>query len=570
MPRAYRPNGMARVRFTKWIKRPFPARQEWTELRAPLFWAALSGILLRLAFPPIEWGWVAWFGMTPFLAQLPGRTFKQGAWLGFVFGASFFYLNLMWLNALASVNPLAPLGIVAMTLICAVAPVLFGGLVSWVSHRWSGLVFYLFTAALWTALEYVRSLSELGFPWVYLGHTQVRFLPLIQTADLAGLYGISLSLLLLNQFLADGWRCLRAGAVSRKTLAWEGSITFVLVVLLLSYGVWRLRLPETDEGGLRVALMQPGVRQEVKLASYDYRDPERAESTQSEIYAAVERQLKEIRLELESKNLALPDLYVLPESTVTHPYFNLAPGLVDMTEEWAETAGAPVFFGASRFEPPPGVTRTRDPRFFEEGRMYNSAYLAIPGQGLSRHIYDKMHLVPFGEYGSYLDVIPGFTEMILGIGNFEPGKGPQVFDVKNTRIGAVICFESCFPYLFRKYAKRNVDWMLVITNDAWYKLTSGARRHQTQSVFRAIETRRPVVRVANTGISCIIDAYGRVRAELPLKEDGPAWTIGTVPAAPADRTIYMRRWGEWLSCCCLLFSAVVAATRRKAGKVEKA
>jgi len=626
------------ARFPNWIKRPFLSRAQWRDLRVPFFWSAVSGLLLRLPFPPIEWGWVAFFGMAPFLAQLRARMPKEAAWIGLVFGFCFFYPNLFWLNTLSSVNPFAPLGIIAAALICALAPALFAFLLA-LSTQHSALStqhsFFspqssvlspqsfllstqhsfpspqssvlspqsfllstqhsfpspqssvlspqslLLVPTLWTAIEYARSLTELGFPWVYLGHTQVNCLPLIQICDLTGVYGVSFFVVLVNQLLVNTWRHLRSadGARGRLLIEWGG--VAVAGACILGYGFLQIHAGNLEAGknaaaspdkasSLRVALIQTGVSQNTKLASYNYEDQTGAEKLQADMNRSTLRQLLMVRDECRRNNEAIPDLYVLPESAVTCPWFNLSTSLTLMVRDWATTAGAPLFFGADRMVPPPGVLDSKDPRFFGEAKFYNSAFIADPRTGLRETAYDKMHLVPFGEYASYLDFIPGFTEYILGIGNFTPGAAPQTFIARGTTFGCVICFESCFSYLFRRYAQRDVDWMAVVTNDAWYKLSSGARRHQTQAVFRAIEMRRPIVRVANTGISCIVDAWGRVSDTLPLSEAGPAQCIAsfrlryTPNSGERPRlTLYMRPWGEWFSWTCALFATVVLIASRK-------
>jgi apolipoprotein N-acyltransferase len=579
------------------------SRAQWRDLRAAVFWSAASGLLLRLPFPPIEWGWVAFFGMAPFLAQLRGKMPKEAAWLGLVFGFCFFYPNLFWLNTLSSVNPFAPLGIIAAALICALAPALFAFVLalstqhstlstqhslpspqSSVLSPQSSLLstqHFLFVPALWTAIEYARSLTELGFPWVYLGHTQVNCLPLIQICDLTGVYGVSFLVVLVNLALVDTWNRLRSAGGTRKGLVIEWLGMSAAGACVLGYGFFQIhaadlegkRAADASPGtapSLRVGLIQTGVPQNTKLASYNYEDQTHAEKLQAGMNRSTLRQLLMLRDECRRNNEAIPDLYVLPESAVTCPWFNLSTSLTLMVRDWATTAGAPLFFGADRMVPPPGVLDSKDPRFFGEAKFYNSAFIADPRTGLRETAYDKMHLVPFGEYASYLDFIPGFTDYILGIGNFTPGEAPQTFTARGTTFGCVICFESCFSYLFRRYAQLDVDWMAVVTNDAWYKRSSGARRHQTQAIFRAIEMRRPIVRVANTGISCIVDAWGRVSDTLPLSEAGPAQCIAsfrlryTPNSGERPRlTLYMRPWGEWFSWTCGLFAVCVLIASRK-------
>lgn len=546
------------------LKRPFLSWAQYKSLKWQFLLAAVSGTLFRFAFPKIEWGWIAYFAMVPFLLSLQGRNRKESAWLGFAFGMFFFYLNLTWLNTLVKYNPAAPLGIFAVAAICAAVPALFAALVTPIlSSR--GFFRFLFIPALWTGLEYVRSLSELGFPWIYLGHTQVDYLPMIQIADITGVYGITFMIVAVNLALADVVR----GFLHRDRfkLALPG-LAFALAAFfsIYFYGNWQLGKSSSDPDKPRqatVAIIQPGVPQSTKLDSYASDDMNIQASLQAKMNEDLEREIKKIHSDALAGKTPMPVVYILPESALPSNYFNLLPELTSLVKRWAEQYGAPVFFGANRAVPP------KDPLDPETSEMYNSAWLATAKE-LEPVSYDKMHLVPFGEFGSYLDVIPGFTDYILGIGNFNLGKRPRIFQVgqgnEKYTFGCVICFESCFPFLFRMNDKANPDWMTVITNDAWYDLSSGGRRHETQAIFRAIEMRRPIVRAAQSGISCIIDVWGRETAKLEMQEGEQStppyfaslYIVDKVPLRPESmksaQTIYMRPWGEWFSWLCLLIA----------------
>ncbi|MBN1868519.1 apolipoprotein N-acyltransferase [Candidatus Sumerlaeota bacterium] len=543
-------------------RRPLLSRAQWRALARPLAVCAGSGLLWRFAYPPFEWSWIAWFALAPFLAVLRNRTPKEGAWLGLCFGFFFFYPNLTWLNTLSDVNPLAPLGIVAVALICALFTVLFGAAAA-AALSLAPRLGFLLVPALWTAQEYLRSLGELGFPWIYLGHTQANRIVLIQLCDLTGVYGVSFLTALVNQALADTWLVARSTPRTWGRAGAEWGFALLLLGAAILYGVVELRSASQASDSataapVRVLLVQPGVPQSVKLASYADPDPAVRDRMQTRMKEGLKTLLERARSDRRARGEAAPDLCVLPESAITHPYFNIAESERSLAMELQEIAGCPLFFGANRFEPPAGTAEI-DIEALERGKMYNSAYL-VDSSGIRAETYDKIHLVPFGEYASYFDVIPGFTEYILGIGSFAPGRTFRTFSIASGHFGAVVCFESCFPYLFRRFDRKGVDWMMVITNDAWYKTSSGARRHQIQSVFRAVEMRRPMVRVANTGISCVIDPWGRTSCVLALREGEGKYGVASVPNRRAafddSHTVYMRAWGEWFSWLCLVVSVV--------------
>ncbi len=539
------------------LERFFPSSDELERFTTSCFWAVISAGLMCLPFPKFEMALVAWVGLIPFLRQLYQCGPKQGFWIGLVFGWVFFYLNLLWLNQLYAFNPWIVVGVPIMALIYAFfGPALFGLLASLIlPHR--GWLRFFFVPALWTVLEVLRAQTELAFPWLYLGHTQVNSPVMIQVCDLTGVSGLSFAIMLVNLALADSYRFIlrknETGAWRSIVPKWVAAVLAVAVVA--GYGQWRLNQApglgaQTGSGKpFRVALLQPAVEQKRKFASYAHDDPSVQARIQKQMNEELAAQLQTVRRACEATREALPNLYVLPESALTNDYFNLIPTLQEMVHQWAIKAGAPIFFGANR------VNGTVVNGYLQEGaRFYNSAYLADPEKGVDvAGAYDKQRLVPFGEYAPFLGKIPGFQQYVLDMGSFSTGDIARMFRVGEKRFGCLICFESCFPDLMRQFEANDPDWMTIITNDAWYKLSSGPRRHQTQAVFRAVESRRPIVRAANTGISCVVDPWGRVVKSLSLDEEKPTQILVDVPERPASlkgySTFYMRH-GEWFSWLC--------------------
>jgi apolipoprotein N-acyltransferase len=528
------------------IKKILPSRDQWSSLPGPMSAAAFSGCLMALAFPPAEWGWVAFFGLVPFLMAMRRRSGRAGVWIGLAFGLPFFYINLFWLNTLSWTNSFAPIGVFLLAAFCALtSSCVFGAISGYLVSRRPDAV-WIVPPVLWTVIEYLRGLGPTGFPWFYLGHTQVGNLWLVQICDLAGVFGVSFLIVAVNNALAhlvsQCWNEER-GLPTRQACI----IAIVALVFAGGYGTWRLsegarKMRDAGAARLKIGMIQPGIPESRKLDSYSNPDQNKQYEIQNEMNTALTGQIDR----LFALNVPM-DLCVLPESAITYPYFNLEENLRRMVSYWSQGLNAPIFFGADRFVPAKQQTGE-----YVTGDMYNSAYLVVP-DSKNMSSYDKMHLVPFGETSLFFRYIPYLNSSILGIGEFATGDKATVFPLKERRFGSVICFESCFSYLFRKYAEKKVDWMIVITNDAWYGLSSGARRHQTQSIFRAIEMRRPVVRVANTGISCIVDPWGHVGSAMPLLEGQEREIIGdlTLPASPSH-SFYMTSCGDLFSWLCLL------------------
>jgi apolipoprotein N-acyltransferase len=543
---------------TFFLEHFFPSSEERERFTTSCFWAVISAGVMCLAFPKFEMHCLAWIGLVPFLRQLYQCGPKQGFWIGLVFGWVFFYLNLLWLNQLYAFNPWIVAGVPIMALIFSFfGPALFGLLAALIlPHR--GWLRFFCVPALWTALEVLRAQTELAFPWLYLGHTQVNSPVMIQVCDLTGVAGVSFVIMLVNQALADSYRFIlrknETGAYRSIVPKWAVAVLSVLAVA--GYGQWRLGLggssePQASpEKPFRVAILQPAVEQQRKFASYAHDDPAVQVTIQKQMNEELLTQLKKARRSCETTSESLPGLYVLPESALTNDYFNLIPNLQEMVRQWAVAAGAPIFLGANRV----AGTVVND-RLSDDARFYNSAYLVDPEKGVDvAGAYDKQRLVPFGEYAPFLGRIPGFQQYVLQLGSFSMGDTARIFQVGGKKFGCLICFESCFPSLMRKFEASDPDWMTIITNDAWYKLSSGPRRHQTQAIFRAVETRRPIVRAANTGISCVVDPWGRVLKSLPLNEEEPTQILATVPPRPAwikgKQTFYMRH-GEWFAWLCV-------------------
>jgi apolipoprotein N-acyltransferase len=545
------------------LERFFPSGEELERFTTACFWSVISAGVLSLAFPKFEISCLAWIGLTPFLRQLYQCGPKQGFWIGLVFGWVFFYLNLLWLNQLYAFNPWIVAGVPLMALIFAFfGPALFGALAAIILPRRGWLRFF-FVPALWTALEVLRAQTELGFPWLYLGHTQVNSPRIIQLCDLTGVAGISFVIVLVNQALADSYRfILRKNELGAyRSIGPKWFVAVLAVAALSGYGQWRLNLAgavgkrNDSSPPFRVALLQPAVEQQRKFASYTHEDPSVQVSIQKQMNEELVAQLNVLRDSCKATSEPLPNLYVLPESALTNDYFNLVPAFPEMVHRWSREMGAPIFFGANR------VDGTVENGYLQEGaRFYNSAYLATPEKGVDvAGAYDKQRLVPFGEYAPFLGKIPGFQQYVLQLGSFSIGDVARIFQVGSKRFGCLICFESCFPYLMRQFESSDPDWMTIITNDGWYGLSSGPRRHQTQAIFRAVETRRPIVRVANTGISCVVDPWGRVVKSLALNEEKPTQVLVDMPERPAEMkghsTFYMR-YGEWFAWLCVALCGV--------------
>lgn len=448
--------------------------------------AMASGVLLALSFPNGNLWFLAWFALVPWLLTLQQRPFRSGMLAGGVF----FALVLYWVNLVMTryggLN--LPLSLVAYLLLVAYLAVYFGA-VSWVStwlSRQLGLSLLVGFPLAWGAAEYARAHLLTGFPWASLGYSQQAFLPFIQTAEIWGVTGVSLLVVFGNLLLARVWRAFADSAgLVRCALP-----CCVLVLLLVGIGLYgQLRLQElataTSSNPLTVAVAQGNIEQGVKW------NPEYLQKTLDR-YASLTDQASQVPL----------DLIIWPESAT--PFFFQDPSpQAEFVRAVAARADAALLFGSPAYQ--------RAGTSFE---YFNSAFLLSPGgQLLGRS--DKVHLVPFGEYVPLKWLLPFIDKLVVGIGDFSPGK-LQTLPFGATRLGVLVCYEVIFPELARGYIRQGADLLVNITNDAWFGRSSAPYQHLAMASLRAVENRVWIARAANTGVSAFIDPTGRVHSATEL------------------------------------------------------
>jgi apolipoprotein N-acyltransferase len=462
------------------------------------FFAAVSGLLLTAAFPRIDLDVMAAVALIPLLLTLrEGVSFRHGFALGFTTGVVHNLTLMYWTAETMHTYGYLPWYLsvpvfILFSMYLALYPALFTALTGRLTPRpW---MMPAAAAVFWTAMEFLRSHLLTGFPWALLGHALYDRPMLIQIADTFGVYGVSFLLVLVNGALAIG--ILAAGKRSwcgrpvapRAALA-VGGTTVVLVAAAVIYGAFRIQSIETRAAAapaIRVAVIQGDIRQDVK---WDIRF--RLETTG--IYD---------RLSLSAARHGA-DLIVWPE-TATPFFYGLDLGLTARVQKTIRTAGVPFLIGSPRVAPGPNGDA-----------YYNSAYLIGPdARTLGR--YDKVHLVPYGEYVPLRRWMPFIGKLVAQVGDFSAGRKGRVLTWDHHRLGPLICYELIFPELARAMVRNGAQLLVNITNDAWFGRSSAPFQHFSTAVFRAIETRRAVARAANTGISGFVDPAGRILDATPL------------------------------------------------------
>lgn len=482
-----------------------------------------AGVALALAFPRTDWAGAAWVALAPILVLALGRAPRAALGWGWLAGFAFFLVLLRWLDFTLRVYsavpwPLTWLPTMLLAAYLGLYPGLVAGAVAWIARRRGEGWALLAAPVLWVASEWVRGRLGGGFPWGTLGYSQYRQLTVIQIAELGGVWAVSLVLVAANAALAG---CLVLGW--RRALVGVG-LAALLTAATIGFGLWRLTEPGPP-AEVTIALIQPSIEQPLKF------DPDHAPRTLA-IYEELTREAAR----------AHPRLIVWPE-TAAPTALRHDPHLSTRLRALAGSAGVPLLVGSidTGEGPAPGLR--------------NAAFLLTERGIVGR--YDKMQLVPFGEYVPLARVI-GF---VRGWGEFiselTPGSRAVVFPGPPAPFAVVICYEGIFPELVRRFVRGGARLVVNMTNDAWFGRTSGPLQHLAMYPFRAVEHRTAVVRAANTGVSAFILPTGRIVTRLGLFERG--MLAERVPLRGRD-TLYTRL-GDWLAWVALgLSGGALAAT----------
>lgn len=498
----------------------------------------VAGAVSALALPPFDAFPLLWLTIPVFIWLLDGapaddqvgviRRLVPSALVGWAFGFGYFSAGLWWLGAAFLVEAdqflwLMPLGVVAFPAALA----LFWGLGTALARLiwrpgWRRLVAFAVAMAV---VEWLRGHLLTGFPWNAFGYTLTPTPVMMQTASLVGLWGMTLAAFFI--FAAPA-------ALAPSTHARGGRFVVAIAALLLvghwAYGVARLPAGATATiDDIHVRIVQPSVPQ--------------AEKWQLENASDIFQQFIDLSESPSDDPLApSPNLLVWPESAfpfllAQHPEALAA--IADLL-----SPGSVLLTGAARAE------SSGDDAFAD---VYNSIY-AIGDDGEFLAVYDKVHLVPFGEYLPFQATLEslGFRQLTDLPGGFTAGARRQTMAVAGLPpFSPLICYEAIFPHAVVAEGDRP-GWLLNVTNDAWYGRTPGPYQHLQQSRLRAVEEGLPLVRAANNGISAIVDGYGRIVADLDLDQIGVV--DGPLPAALTE-TFY-GRFGDWMFLALIVFLVI--------------
>lgn len=500
--------------------------------------ALLSGALLAASFPKYGHAAFAWTALAPLFIAVALEVRRTAAQprrghvflLGWITGFTHFSLTVSWVVEVMHLHGGLPMAVAWLVMFLLAAylalyPALCAVLTGRAIRRF-GLRGLWLAPALWVATEWLRGWVGGGFPWALLGTSQAGVTPIIQLASVTGVFGVSLLLAAVSAAAA-------LFVLSRDTATRvAGAGVLGVVVLVAALGTWRVAGAALTTHGpvVKVGLLQGNVAQDQKW------DPAYRASILDR-YLALSRQVIGVGARL----------VVWPEAST--PFFLEAePQAAAPIRALARESRTPMIVGTDEFE-----------RDADGDRIYNSA-VAIGPDGLSVGGYRKMQLVPFGEYVPLKSLLFFIGPLVEKVSDFAPGTEPVVLDAGGIRTGVAICYEVVYPWIARAFAAGGAELLTTITNDAWFGQSSAPYQHFAQASVRAVEQGRFLVRAANTGISGIVDPYGRTRMATGLFEE--AAVTGDVRLI-RTRTIYsyVGDLVAWLSLALAAFIALPTSGR---------
>ncbi len=492
------------------------------ENRIRLLFALISGALLTLSFPNFDQGWLAWIALAPLLLALRETGWKTGFWLGFTAGLAHNLSLIYWTaHTMHTYGKLPWLQSVFLLFLLAAYMALFPAIYSAILNlaKTGPAVSMVLSPLAWTALEYLRTWLFTGFPWELLGYSQYDHLWTVQFADIFGVYGLSALIVWFNtvvtmlmlHWLEKNWQ---GHFIDRRNVMISVSGLAVAVCMVILYGIVKIDTVDSaadDAKKANIAVLQGNIDQAKKW------------DTRFQTVTTV----KYIRL-VEAAAAQPIDLIIWPETAT--PFFLMHnPVLSGIVIEGIRKSGTHHIIGS------PSYANAENKYIY-----YNSAFLLTPkGEAAGR--YDKVHLVPFGEYVPIKRWLPFIDKLVAQVGDFKRGKSGNTLKWRDHRIGMQICYEVIFPGLSRAMVQNGADLLVNITNDAWFGRTGAPYQHFSMAVLRAVENRRFMARAANTGISGFIDPTGRILKTTSLNQEA---TASEQVALMSMRSLYSR-WGDW-------------------------
>jgi apolipoprotein N-acyltransferase len=511
----------------------------------------LSSTLLALAFPAYNLSAIAYFGLMPMLFELLRRKPVGAFFSAYLFGILYFALVFTWMF---TVPKYVAIHHAFLAFYLGLYIGTFGLAFNLIARAYGGPVALLTAPAIWVMSEFVRAnMGFLSHPGAFLAHSQYQNIRLIQFAAITGVYGISFAIVLVNAALVsvilnwvpnDMFKSSQSNIrTSGRSAAVVVTICCTVILIMLAYGNSVVRTP-LQGPEYQVALIQANIEQERKW------DPKYARS--------IMKAYKEMTLQAA---VHAPDLIIWPEAA-TPGAITQNKRLLKYVSDIAGEADNNLLIGSTSHNKYDGAGSPRKLNYF------NSAFLIQPANDVSAlQRYDKIHLLPFGEYLPKNNIVPWHLIQVPTIDTFIAGDQYVVFELPSFKFSTIICWESIFPGMARQFVKNGAQFLVNISNEGWFGESAGPYHFLIMSLFRAVENRTYLVRCANTGVSCVIDPFGRIVNRIQNSTGKDIFVQGIlmesiVPAR--DLTVYTRVGDVFAVACSMVVSAaLIGAVIRK-------
>ena len=511
--------------------------------------AAASGLLFFLAFPPMQWHWLAWIALVPLLLAVHGARARVAVLCAALHTVFFYGFSVYWVFTImreyGKLSAFAAAGVFLLLLVYIwIFNAAFCAAVAWLSRRepawaWGSVPF------LWVTMELAFTrVPHFALPWNLLGYAATNQLAVLQIASATGVYGLS--------FLMAGYAALLACVISRKGATSHSRALYALcgatALLVPVLGGGTAFVPQSI-APFRARLIQANL----STAEFYGRDwPERFATELDEM----ERLSIFQRISVHDLPVTDPQpLIVWPE--IPAPIYLPDPRLAARTTRITSTTGANLLLGVVEWRAD-GVKQQNEPQ-----RLYprNSAVLVGPG-GERVYTYDKIHLVPFGEYVPFRNLLSFAESLVAEVGGFLPGRERTLAQLPQGKFATLICFEAVFPNEVREFVAGGANLLVNISNDGWLGRTGGPAQHLEMARMRAVENRRWLLRATNTGHTVAIDPYGRIVARIAPHQRA---ALEAQYDIRSDLTIYTR-FGDWFAWLCVAVSGVTLAAGWRGSK----
>tara|TARA_B100002052_G_scaffold263805_1_gene259235 strand:- start:206 stop:1708 length:1503 start_codon:yes stop_codon:yes gene_type:complete len=447
----------------------------------PFVQAILSGILIGIAYHPLNVGFLAMIGFIPLINIFYNESMRDNVINGYIFGLVYNLIAFYWIGANSGANFLTVISsLIAAVLYLASYWSFVGFIFSIIPKQWKKSNGSVLLPIIIVSIEWIRSFGPLGFPWSNLALTQSKYIYLIQILEITGTYGIS--------FIVIGINLIIYHAIKKNAFFKNGLIPVMIFYFGIAIVGWaRVESLQINGKKINAVIVQPNI------------NPNKKWHEKKRIIAYMDS----LHQEATKMN---PDIVVFPE-TALPSYLTRDYKTRKMLQETVDKSNIPL------------LTGTIDVALENKKKnYYNSAMWLTPNNDFQ--IYSKIHLVPFAEYDLFPSVFHPLTWLNINIdrGSFKAGKDYKLFNWKGISFSDIICYESSIPKIVREFVRMGSEFLIIQANDGWLGNSYGPYQHFELARLRAIENRIPILRCANTGISGIIRFDGTIQTKVGLNK----------------------------------------------------